>query len=124
MGPHWAARIEVRGKRGMRQILLARALVSLAVSLALGACAPTAPGSRVQGTAGEISPSWSASAYQSQDRDDAWHFAYAVQSWAAEQSGHVVMIPARYTIVADRAFFATNSATSPCGRCEAFARTT
>ena len=43
---------------------------------------------------------------QSQDRDDAWHFAYAVQSWAAEQSGHVVMIPARYTIVADRAFFA------------------
>src|SRR5216684_1099106 len=80
-------------------------LVSLAVSFALGACAPTAPGSRVQGKAGEISPSWSTSAYQSQDRDDAWHFAYAVQSWAGEQSGHVVMIPARYTIVADRAFF-------------------
>ena len=80
-------------------------IASLAVSVAFGACAPTAPGSRVQGKAGEISPSWSASAYRSQDRDDAWHFAYAVQSWAAEQSGHVVMIPARYTIVADRAFF-------------------
>src|SRR5712692_6335282 len=81
------------------------ALLSLAISFVLGACAPTAPGSRVQGQAGEISPSWSASAYQSQDRDDAWHFAYAVQSWAGEQSGHVVMIRARYTIVADRAFF-------------------
>ena len=80
-------------------------LVSLAVALALGACAPTAPGSRVQGKAGEISPSWSASAYRSQDRDDAWHFAYAVQSWAGEQSGHVVMIPARYTMVADRVLF-------------------
>jgi hypothetical protein len=77
----------------------------VAVSFALAACAPTAPGSRLQGKAGGISPSWSASAYRSQDRDDAWHFAYAVQSWAAEQSGHVVMIPARYTIVADRAFF-------------------
>jgi Type I phosphodiesterase / nucleotide pyrophosphatase len=77
----------------------------VSVSLALGACAPAAPGSRTQGKAGEISPSWSTSAYRSQDRDDAWHFAYAVQSWAAEQSGHVVMIPARYTIVADRAFF-------------------
>jgi hypothetical protein len=89
----------------MRQIHVAGALVSLAVSFALGACAPTVPGSSVQGKAGEIRPSWSTSAYQSQDRDDAWHFAYAVQSWAAEQSGHVVMIPARYTIVADRAFF-------------------
>ena len=29
-----------------------------------------------------------------------------MQSWAGEQSGHVVMVPARYTIVADRAFFA------------------
>ena len=89
----------------MRQTHLARALASLAVSFALGACAPTAPGSRVQGKTGEISPSWSASAYQNQDRDDAWHFAYAAQSWAGEQSGHVVMIPARYTIVADRGFF-------------------
>ena len=58
----------------MRQIHLARALVSLAISVALGACAPTVPGSSVQGKAGEISPSWSTSAYQSQDRDDAWHF--------------------------------------------------
>src|SRR2546425_12362718 len=80
-------------------------LISLAVSFALGACAPTAPGFGVQGKVGGISPSWSTSAYQSQDRDDAWHFAYAVQSWAGEQSGHVVMIPARYTIVADRMFF-------------------
>jgi predicted AlkP superfamily pyrophosphatase or phosphodiesterase len=38
-------------------------------------------------------------------QDDGWHFAYAVQSWAAEQSGHVVMIPARHSIVVDRAFF-------------------
>ncbi len=90
MGPYWKSRATV---------------ISLAVSFALGACAPVAPGPRVQGKAGDISPSWSASAYRSQDRDDGWHFAYAVQSWAGEQSGHVVMIPARYTIVADRAFF-------------------
>jgi hypothetical protein len=97
---------EGQGERRMRQIhLLSATLISLAVSFALGACAPTAPASRAQGKAGEISPSWSASAYRSQDRDDAWHFAYAVQSWAGEQSGHVVMIPARHTIVADRAFF-------------------
>ena len=80
-------------------------LVSCALVFGLGACAPTAPASRLQGKAGAISPSWAASAYASQDRDDAWHFAYAVQSWAGEQNGHVVMIPARYTIVADRAFF-------------------
>src|SRR2546426_6441597 len=83
-----------------------RAVVfSSVVAFALGACAPTMPAAGVQGKAGPISPSWSASAYRNQDRDDAWHFAYAVQSWAGEQSGHVVMIPARYTIVADRAFF-------------------
>jgi len=93
--------------RGRRQTHFSSlTLISLAVSFALGACAPTVPGSGVQGKAGGISPSWSTSAYRSQDRADAWHFAYAVQSWAAEQSGHVVMIPARYTIVADRAFFA------------------
>ena len=89
----------------MRQICFASVLVSLTVLFGLGACAPTGPGPRLQGKAGAISPSWSAAAYHSQDRDDAWHFAYAVQSWAAEQSGHVVMIPARHTIVADRAFF-------------------
>src|SRR5712691_5121944 len=80
-------------------------LVSFALLFGLGACVRMVPGTGVQGKAGEISPSWSASAYASQDRDDAWHFAYAVQSWAGEQSGHVVMIPTRYTIVADRAFF-------------------
>ena len=95
MGPYWKSQAHFSGAT----------LISLAVSLTLGACAPTAPGSRPQGKASEVNPSWSASAYQRQDRDDAWHFAYAVQSWAAEQSGHVVMIPARYTIVADRAFF-------------------
>jgi predicted AlkP superfamily pyrophosphatase or phosphodiesterase len=90
----------------MRRTLRSSAAVgSLAVSFVLGACAPTGFGPPVQGRTGELSPSWSASAYRSQDRDDAWHFAYAVQSWAAEQSGHVVMVPARYTIVADRAFF-------------------
>ena len=107
MDPHSVSRTEMRGRR---QTHIARfstlILISLAVSFALGACAPTVPGSGVQGKAGGISPSWSTSAYQSQDRADAWHFAYAVQSWAAEQSGHVVMIPARHTIVADRAFFA------------------
>src|SRR5712692_3126876 len=116
MGPYWKSRTEIRGGRRMRKTHFSSlTLISLAVSFALGACAPTVPGSGVQGKAGGISPSWSTSAYQSQDRADAWHFAYAVQSWAAEQSGHVVMIPARYTIVADRAFFSTNSATSPCG---------
>jgi len=61
-----------------REHFLSATLVSLAVSFALGACAPTAPGSRGQGKAGEISPSWSPSAYRNQDREDAWHFAYAV----------------------------------------------
>jgi hypothetical protein len=88
-----------------RKHFLSAIRLSLAVSFALGSCGPTAPGSRGQGNVGEISPSWSTSAYRNQDREDAWHFAYAVQSWAGEQSGHVVMIPARYTIVADRAFF-------------------
>jgi predicted AlkP superfamily pyrophosphatase or phosphodiesterase len=78
-------------------------LISLVATFALGACAPTASGPGAQGKAGAISPNWSASASRAQD--DAWHFAYAVQSWAAEQSGHVVMVPARHTIVVDRAFF-------------------
>lgn len=78
-------------------------LISLVVSFALSACAPTVSGPVAQGTTGAISPSWSASASRTQD--DAWHFAYAVQSWAADQSGHVVMVPARHSIVVDRAFF-------------------
>jgi predicted AlkP superfamily pyrophosphatase or phosphodiesterase len=78
-------------------------LIILAASFALGACAPAASGPVAQGKAGAISPSWSSAAYRTQD--DAWHFAYAVQSWAAEQSGHVMMIPARHSIVVDRAFF-------------------
>ena len=79
-------------------------LIALAFVCVMGACTTTVP-SHLQGTADGVVPGWSDSAYKSQDRDDAWHFAYAVQSWAAEQSGHVVMIPARHTIVADRMFF-------------------
>ena len=78
-------------------------LLSLVASFALSACASTTSGPGTPGKAGVISPSWSPSASQTQD--DAWHFAYAVQSWAAEQSGHVVMVPARNSIVVDRAFF-------------------
>src|SRR5215471_18008705 len=91
-----------RKQRAPQKHALIATLISLVASVALGACAPTASGPR-QGTTGAISPSWSPSAVRTQD--DAWHFAYAVQSWAAEQSGHVVMVPARYTIVVDRAFF-------------------
>jgi predicted AlkP superfamily pyrophosphatase or phosphodiesterase len=75
----------------------------LGALVAVGACAPAATRPGVQGKADGITPSWSASASRAQD--DAWHFAYAVQSWAAEQSGHVVMVPSRHTIVVDRAFF-------------------
>jgi predicted AlkP superfamily pyrophosphatase or phosphodiesterase len=89
----------------MRPTRVIGTVFALAVAVALGGCASTAPGSRVGGTGADVGPSWSAAAYRSQDREDAWHFAYAVQSWAAEQSGHVVMVPARHTIVADRAFF-------------------
>src|SRR5262245_3176770 len=78
--------------------------IASVLAFALGGCTTTTPAPTVQGTAGSISPSWSASAYRNQDRDDAWHFAYAVQSWAGEQSGHVVMVPTRHTIVVDRAF--------------------
>src|SRR5262245_60731563 len=79
-------------------------VLSSVIALWLTGCATPTPASRPQGKAGVISPSWSAAAYASQDRDDAWHFAYAVQSWAGEQSGHVVMVPTRHTIVVDRAF--------------------
>jgi type I phosphodiesterase/nucleotide pyrophosphatase len=88
-------------------------LISFVASLALGACAQTASGPAAQGKVGAISPSWSASA--SRVQDDAWHFAYAVQSWAAEQSGHVVMIPARHSIVVDRAFFSDEFSHIPLG---------
>ena len=90
-------------QRAPQKPALITTLISLFASFALGACAPTASSPAAQGQAGVISPSWSPSASRTQD--DAWHFAYAVQSWAAEQSGHVVMVPARYTIVVDRAFF-------------------
>ena len=100
----------------MRPRYFVRVILALyAVALGLGACAATTPASRPQGKVDGLNPSWSASAYASQDRDDAWHFAYAVQSWAGEQNGHVVMVPARYTIVADRVFFGDESATFPCG---------
>jgi len=89
----------------VRRRSFAAILVPLAAAFALGACVTTASESRAHGKAGGLDPRWSDSAYRSQDRDDAWHFAYAVQSWAAEQNGHVVMIPARHTIVADRMFF-------------------
>jgi type I phosphodiesterase/nucleotide pyrophosphatase len=89
----------------VRRDLLAVSLMAVAFVPVLSACATTVPDSGVHGKAEGISPRWSDSAYKSQDRDDAWHFAYAVQSWAGEQNGHVVMIPARHTIVADRMFF-------------------
>ena len=92
---------------GMRRLppkrVLIAPLITLLVSFALGACAPTPPSTGAREEAGAISPSWSGAASRAQA--DAWHFAYAVQSWAAEQSGHVMMIPARHTIVVDRAFF-------------------
>jgi predicted AlkP superfamily pyrophosphatase or phosphodiesterase len=78
-------------------------LITLLVSFALCACSQVAPSIGAHGKAGTITPSWSPASSRAQD--DAWHFAYAVQSWAAEQSGHVVMIPARHSIVVDRAFF-------------------
>jgi predicted AlkP superfamily pyrophosphatase or phosphodiesterase len=88
-------------RQSHRQFLIA-GLISVVASFALGACSSTAS-TDAQAKTGMISPSWSSLASRTQD--DAWHFAYAVQSWAAEQSGHVVMIPARYAIVVDRLFF-------------------
>jgi len=90
----------------VRRHFFGASLIPLVFVFALAACGARAPASGVQGQATSIGPRWSDSAYKSQDRDDAWHFAYAVQSWAAEQNGHVIMIPARHTIVADRMFFA------------------
>src|SRR5215468_3261176 len=91
--------------RRMRQTRISWTIVPVLAVAFAGACAPSAPAPGLRGTPGDLSPSWAASAYRSQGRDDAWHFAYAVQSWAAEQSGHIVMIPARYTIVVTRGFF-------------------
>ena len=90
-----------RDRQSLQQVLIT-VLISGVAAFALGACSPTAS-TLADGKPGAISPSWSSLASRTQD--DAWHFAYAVQSWAAEQSGHVVMIPARDTIVVDRAFF-------------------
>jgi len=90
----------------VRRHFFGASLIPLVFVFALAACGARAPASGVQGQATSIGPRWSDSAYKSQDRDDAWHFAYAVQSWAAEQNGHVIMIPARHTLVADRMFFA------------------
>src|SRR5215813_12904584 len=90
-----------RDRQSHQQIVIA-VLITVIASFALGACSSTAS-TLAQGEPGVISPSWSSLASRSQD--DAWHFAYAVQSWAAEQSGHVVMVPTRHTIVVDRAFF-------------------
>src|SRR5262245_28466503 len=93
----------MRTLRRSHHLVPVAALISVIVSFELVACSPTAATIAQQGNTGAISPSWSSLASQTQD--DAWHFAYAVQSWAAEQSGHVVMIPARHTIVVDRTFF-------------------
>src|SRR5262245_15009611 len=93
--------------------LLNATVLSSFIALWLTACATPAATPRPQGKAGAISPSWSTTAYASQDRDDAWHFAYAVQSWAGEQNGHVVMVPARHTIVVERAFLADELTHTP-----------
>ena len=92
----------MRTDRQSHQQALIAVLITVVTSFALGACSSTAS-TVAPAKPGVISPSWSSLASRTQD--DAWHFAYAVQSWAAEQSGHVVMIPARYTIVVDRMFF-------------------
>ncbi|HKF68962.1 MAG TPA: hypothetical protein VKB36_20590, partial [Vicinamibacterales bacterium] len=92
----------MRTHRQSHQHTLIAVLITVVTSFALGACSSTAS-TVAQAKPGVINPSWSSLASRTQD--DAWHFAYAVQSWAAEQSGHVVMIPARDTIVVDRMFF-------------------
>jgi predicted AlkP superfamily pyrophosphatase or phosphodiesterase len=99
----WTPRTATRKQRVPQRPVLIATLISLVAWFALGACAPIASSPGSPGKIGLISPSWSPSASRTQG--DAWHFAYAVQSWAAEQSGHIVMIPARHTIVVDRAFF-------------------
>jgi predicted AlkP superfamily pyrophosphatase or phosphodiesterase len=99
----WTPRTATGKQRVPQKPVLIATLISLVAWFALGACAPIASSPGSPGKIGLISPSWSPSASRTQG--DAWHFAYAVQSWAAEQSGHIVMIPARHTIVVDRAFF-------------------
>ena len=99
----WTPRTATGKQRVPQKPVVIATLISLVAWFALGACAPIASSPGSPGKIGLISPSWSPSASRTQG--DAWHFAYAVQSWAAEQSGHIVMIPARHTIVVDRAFF-------------------
>jgi len=99
----WTPRTATGKQRVPQKPVLIATLISLVAWFALAACAPIASRPGSPGKIGLISPSWSPSASRTQG--DAWHFAYAVQSWAAEQSGHIVMIPARHTIVVDRAFF-------------------
>ncbi len=99
------------------------------LALVLVGCAGTTPTARGDRPEGRLQPSWSAAAYAAQDRDDAWHFAYAVQSWAAEQTGHVVMVPARYSMVVDKQYFTEEFSHIPvrlirAGRAGDFARNT
>ena len=50
--------------------------------------------------------SWAQNSYARQRSDDAWHFAYAAQSWAKEHNGHLIMVPARHNVVVPKSYFA------------------
>lgn len=94
----------------VRRRLFTTPLMPAILALGLAGCAamrPAAarPEARSGQTEGPLAPSWSETAYARQERDNAWHFAYAVQSWAGEQNGHIVMVPARYGMVVDKLYF-------------------
>jgi hypothetical protein len=58
-------------------------------------------------------PSWSAQAYADQRSDPSWHLAYAVQGWAAEHTGHVVVVPVAHNIVVPESFFGQETSHFP-----------
>src|SRR5215831_12019396 len=97
---------ERKGGNAMIRSLAARLFLLVVLGVALLACRTAqAPVPGQQG-ASDPRPNWSQDSYARDRRDDAWHFAYAVQSWAVEHNGHLIMVPARHNIVVAKSYFA------------------
>jgi hypothetical protein len=90
----------------MIRSLAARVFLLVVLGVTLAACRTAqAPVPGQQG-ASDPRPNWSQDSYARHRSDDAWHFAYAAQSWAVEHNGHLIMVPARHNIVVPKSYFA------------------
>lgn len=85
-----------------------RACPGLLAALLLSACTTVQPSAGATASPPAPGPSWSAAAFEHQTTDSAWHLAYATQSWAAEYSGHVIVVPARHNFIVDQEWIAAD----------------